>query len=85
MMASSDLTHGLVAPGEAVQVPGPGAPVVNAEAAVQAVVAEADRVARADEVELPGHGGVAAGVAADHHPVLLRETEAGDQCGHAQS
>lgn len=73
MMASlsPDLTHGLVPPGEAVQVPGPGTPVVNAEAAVQAVVAEADRVARADEVELPGHGGVAAGVAADHHPVLL--------------
>ena len=66
-----DLTHGLVAPTEAVHVPGPGAPVVNAEAAVEAVVAEADWVARAHEVELPGHGGVAACVAGHHHPVLL--------------
>ena len=80
-----DLTHGLVAPTEAVHVPGPGTPVVNAEAAVEAVMAEADWVARAHEVKLPGHGGVAAGVAGHHHPVLLcvRETEARDQSGHA--
>ena len=59
--------------------------MVNAEAAVKAVVAEADWVARADKVELLCYGGVAASVAADHLPVLLclldvRETEAGDQC-----
>ena len=60
--SAAHLAHGLI-PAEAVQAPGPGAPVVDAEAAVQAVVADAHRVAGAHEVELPGHGGVPARVA----------------------
>ena len=58
------LTHGLVRG----RVRGAAAaPVVDGEAAGETVVADADGEARADEVELPRHGEVPAGVAGQLH------------------